>query len=210
MEGLIAADQAATLWIAQHHNMLLDALLMPVAWAGEVAVGWVVAMLLLLAFGGRRERLLTVVFACGLVATELLLMPLFREWWPRPRPYMYLPDVRQMGVRWTSSSFPSAHMHLWVAGALLYGAAYRQWRWPLTLLTLLTAYSRPYAGMHHALDVLFGSAVGAAVGLLELAVAGRLGLGSRPTLAEQGNQPGDSSAVADEERAGGGPPNPQS
>ncbi len=199
MDRILAADESATVWISQHHNVVLDALVMPVAWLGEAAAGWIVAMLLLLVFGGRRERLLTVVFVCGLLATELLLMPVLREWWPRPRPYTYLPDVRQLGVRWESSSFPSAHMHLWMAGTLLYGVAYRRWLWPLIILTLITGYSRPYAGMHHVLDVLVGTVVGAVVGLVELAVAGRLGLVAGPAAAErQASEAGEERSETDD------------
>ncbi|MFO7946498.1 MAG: phosphatase PAP2 family protein [Armatimonadota bacterium] len=143
-------------------------------------MGWIVVMLLLLIFGGRKERIATAYLAGGLVLTELVLMPYAREIWPRPRPYTYIEGIRALGVTWPGTSFPSAHMHLWTQATIVYGLLYRRWLWPLVVLTLLTAYSRPYAGMHHLLDVLGGIAVGVPMGILELWIARRL-LGARDT-----------------------------
>ena len=185
MADLVATDQALTLWINQHHCPVLDAVLMPVAWFGEAGIGWILVAALLLLFGRRRERLLTLVFLVGLAVTEYLLMPLLRDLWPRPRPYMYLEGIRQLGVRWKKFSFPSAHLHLWTQATLLYGVAYRRWLWPLVVLTLLTFYSRPYAGMHHVLDCLAGVGLGGVMGLLELAAASRLGLLRPPERASE-------------------------
>lgn len=176
MDTLLTWDQSATLWINQHHSLVLDAILMPVSWLGEAGAGWVLIMLLLLIFGKRRERLLTLVFLAGLLTTELLLMPLFREYAFRPRPYTYLPGIRQMGIAWKGNSFPSGHAHLWTQATLLYGLAYRRWLWPLIVLTLLTVYSRPYAGAHHVLDVIAGMGLGGVMGLIEVAAATKLGL----------------------------------
>jgi len=180
MDRLVALDQQLTLWVNQHHYPVLDWLVMPVAWLGEAGVGWLVVMLALLIFGGRRERLVTLIYFAGLILTEKLVVPWLRDLWPRPRPYTYLPDVRQLGVRWTSYSFPSAHMHLWMAVAVLYGAMYPRWRGLLIAITVITAYSRPYAGMHHVLDVLAGTALGAVMGALELGVARKLRLTPAP------------------------------
>ena len=184
MEGLIAADQAATLWINQHHNVVLDALVMPVAWFGEGGAGWIIIVLGLLIFGGRRERLVTLVFVGGLVITEYTLVPALRELWPRQRPHMYLEGIRALGIHWEKPSFPSAHTHLWTQATILYGVAYRRWLWPLIALSVITFYSRPYAGMHHILDVLGGIGLGGVMGLLELAVASKLGLLASPVPAD--------------------------
>ena len=184
MEQILLWDRAATLWINQHHHVVLDALLMPVAWFGEAGVGWIVVMLALLIFGGRRERLVTLVFIGGLLLTEYALMPALRELWPRQRPHMYLQGIRALGVPWEKPSFPSAHAHLWTQATIFYGVAYRRWLWPLILLSVITFYSRPYAGMHHVLDVLGGIGLGGVMGLLELAVAGKLGLLTQPALAD--------------------------
>ncbi len=180
IEQILHWDRAATLWINQHHNVVLDWLLMPVAWFGEAGIGWIAVILILLAFGGRKERLVTLVFVVGLITTEYLLMPALRDLWPRPRPYTYIEGIRQLGVPWDKPSFPSAHGHLWAQATILYGLAYRRWLWPLIVLSVLTCYSRPYAGAHHVLDVIGGIGLGGVIGLLELAAAAKLGLVGQP------------------------------
>jgi len=191
VHSFLTWDQLATLWINQHHHPILDALLMPVSWFAEGGVGWIAVMLALLIFGKRRERLLTLVFLGGLLLTEFALMPLFREYAPRPRPYTYMEGIRALGVPWQTTSFPSGHAHLWAQATLLYGLAYRRWLWPLIVLTLLTLYSRPYAGMHHVLDVIAGAGLGGVMGLIEVGVASKVGLMSTAGK-EQTEGPGQS------------------
>ena len=164
MPDWLALDQAATLWINHHHNVGLDAVLFPLSYSAERGGVWLLFAVGLLIWGRRRERLATVAFLAALIFTELALMPLFREFLPRPRPYMYLPDVRQWGLRWSGTSFPSGHTYLWTYATIFYGALWRRWRWPLIALTLLTMYARPYCGMHHVSDVLGGAALGVIVG----------------------------------------------
>jgi membrane-associated phospholipid phosphatase len=179
MDRLIQIDQSMTLWINQHHSVPLDVVVMPVAWLGEMGIGWIILMLIMMIYGRRRERLLTLIFLAGLLITEFLIFPLFRDAWPRTRPYMYLAGVRPMGVRWEKFSFPSAHMHPTMMATILFGAAYRRSLWPLIIFTLITGYSRPYAGMHHVLDVVVGAGIGAVVGVAQVVIARRLGLLSR-------------------------------
>ncbi|MGC9316792.1 MAG: phosphatase PAP2 family protein [Armatimonadota bacterium] len=176
MDGILAADRAATLWINQHHNPVLDLLLSGVSYLGDAGIAWMLVALSLLIFGGRRERLLALIFIGGVVLTEAVAMPLLRELWPRPRPYTYMPGIRILGPVWSGSSFPSAHGHLWGQATLLFAIAYRRLRWPLIVLLVLSLYSRPYLGMHHALDALAGAVLGFAMGGIEVVAAGRLGL----------------------------------
>ncbi|MEA3403129.1 MAG: phosphatase PAP2 family protein [Armatimonadota bacterium] len=176
MDAVLAADRAATLWINQHHHLVLDVLLSGLSYLGDAGIAWMLVALALLIFGRRRERLLAVIFIGGLLLTELVAMPFLRELWPRPRPYIYMPQIRTLGPIWPGSSFPSAHGHLLGQATLLFGVAYRRFRWPLIVLLVLSLYSRPYVGMHHALDALAGAMVGFAMGGVELAVAGKLGL----------------------------------
>jgi len=175
MAGWLALDQAATLWINHHHNVALDVLLVPLSLICEMGVVWLLVAVGMLIFGGRRERLATVAFLGLLVVTDFALMPLIEHLHYVPRPYTYLLDVRQIGVRWTSTSFPSAHVYLWVYAALLYGALYPRLRWWLWVGTALTMYGRPYCGMHHVSDVLAGAMLGLSLGLPVLLLAHRLG-----------------------------------
>lgn len=176
MSAALALDRALTLWINQHHNVVLDALLLTVSYLGDAGIAWILAAVLMLIFGSQRTRLLAVIFMAGLALTELGLMPWLREAWPRPRPFVAMAGIRTLGHRWDMPSFPSAHAHLWGQATLLFGMAYRRWRWPLIVLLVLSLYARPYVGMHYVIDTLAGLILGLSIGGLELLVAGKLGL----------------------------------
>jgi len=183
MSAVLALDRALTLWINQHHNVVLDAVLLTVSYLGDAGIAWIVVALLMLFLGGRRTRLLAVIFMAGLIVTELGIMPWLREAWPRPRPFVAIPGLRVLGPRWDMPSFPSAHAHLWGQAMLLFGAAYPRLRWLLIVLLTLSLYARPYIGMHYVTDTLVGLMLGLCIGGLDLLVARKLGL--LPTSAEE-------------------------
>lgn len=184
MDGILQLDRAATLWINQHHNPVLDVLLVGVSYLGDYGAAWVLAAIAMLVFGSRRTRLLAVIFLGGLLLTEFVLMPAIRELWDRSRPFTYMHEIRTLGPRHPYPSFPSAHAHLWGQAVLLFAVAFRRFRWPLIVLGVLTLYSRPYVGNHHVLDSLAGAIIGVGIGALDLAVARRLGLLRAPPEAE--------------------------
>ncbi len=176
MAGILALDQAVTLWINRHHNAVLDGLFKGVSYLGDAGVAWLLVAVALLIFGRRRERLLALIFIGGLLLTEYVAMPWLRELWDRSRPFTYMAEIRTLGPRWDFPSFPSAHGHLWGQATLLFAVAYPRLRWPLIVLLVLSLYSRPYVGNHHVLDALAGAALGFAIGGMDLAVASKLGL----------------------------------
>lgn len=87
------------------------------------------------------------------------LKPLVAE----KRPYLVLPHVEVLLTRTTGYSFPSGHAV--VAGAVMAGLFVAR-RWVLaviaTVLGLLLAFGRVYAGMHYPGDVAAGLLIGAA------------------------------------------------
>lgn len=176
MDALLAWDQAATLWINQHQNPVLTYLLMPPSMASEGGWAFILLAIGLLVFGPRRAKLVSLVFIGGLLLTEFALMPIFRDLWLRPRPFTYMEAIHTVGHKWDRPSFPSAHAHLWLQATVLFGVVFRSWRWPLILLSALVCYARPYAGVHHVLDVIAGIGLGTAIGLLDIAAASALGL----------------------------------
>lgn len=177
MHRILEIDKHALLWINAHHNPVLDAILLPVAYAGELATIWILVILAMLIFGKSRERKTALLLLVTMIAVDRLLAANLGHLFDRPRPYVALPDViRQMGVRWTSGSFPSGHAHSVCLAAIILGSRYRKLIWPLVIFAVLTLYSRPYFGMHYPLDTLAGALLGIAVGLGVLGVEKLLAL----------------------------------
>jgi undecaprenyl-diphosphatase len=164
-------DRHALIWINSHHSLLLDAILAPVAYAGEAGALWFALSLGLLIFGRREHRITGLVLLVSIILVDRLIAAPLGAAFFRTRPYLALEGVRQLGVRWSGTSFPSGHAHsVWMA-AIILSNQWRRLTVPLVLFGLLTCYSRPYFGMHYPLDVVAGSAIGLSAGLL--VVSGR-------------------------------------
>ena len=175
MQRILEIDKHALFWINGHHNLALDAILLPIAYAGEVAAIWVLVCLGMLIFGKSRERKTAVILLLTMIAVDRLIAANLGHLFDRPRPYMALHGIRALGVHWTSGSFPSGHAHSVCIAAIILGSRYRKLIWPLVAFAVLTCYSRPYFGMHYPLDTLAGAALGTAAGFAVLGVERRLG-----------------------------------
>lgn len=165
MHRILELDKQVLYWINGHHNPVLDAILLPIAYAGEVAAIWILVCLAMLIFGKSRERKTALLLLLTIILVDRLVAANLGHLFDRPRPYMALPDtIRQMGHRWTQGSFPSGHAHSVCIAAIILGSRYRKLIWPLVAFAVLTCYSRPYFGMHYPLDTLAGAALGTAAG----------------------------------------------
>jgi len=161
-------DAHALMWMNSHHSLLLDTILAPVAYAGEAGAIWFALCLGLLTFGRREYKLTGLLLLVSIILVDRLIAAPLGAALFRTRPYVALEGVRQVGVRWSGTSFPSGHAHsVWIA-AIILGNQWRRLLAPLILFGLLTCYSRPYFGMHYPLDVMAGSAIGVSAGFLIL------------------------------------------
>ena len=186
MHGVLDLDKQALLWINSHHNPVLDAILLPVAYAGEVAVIWFLVIAAMLIFGKSRERKTALLLLLTIILVDRLIAANLGHIFDRPRPYVALPDViRQMGHRWDNGSFPSGHAHSVCIAAIILGSRYRRLIWPLVAFAVLTLYSRPYFGMHYPLDTLAGAVIGTAAGFGVLGIESVLALRKGKTNAGQ-------------------------
>ncbi len=166
LSTLLALDTRALLWINSHHAWPLDAILAPVAYAGEMGVLWFAVGLGLIIFGKREHKITGVLLVLSIIVVDrLVAAPLGRAFF-RTRPYLAMEGIRQLGLHWHGTSFPSGHAHsVWIA-TLVLGSQWPKLRLPLVIFALLTCYSRPYFGMHYPLDVVAGSAIGLPAGAL--------------------------------------------
>jgi undecaprenyl-diphosphatase len=162
---LAARDHLALHWINGHHNIVLDSILIPVSFVGEVGAIWILSGLALIIFGRGRARMTGIWLLASLIVADWLVGRELGHLLYRHRPYLEDPSVRQIGIRWAGNSFPSAHAHSVMVAVIVIGSEYRRLLPALIAFAALTLYSRPYLGMHHPLDTLAGAAAGAAVGL---------------------------------------------
>jgi undecaprenyl-diphosphatase len=110
----------------------------------------------------RNRRTSWLVAASTVIATEQLSR-LVKRAVPRPRPRLDgLPPLA--GVT-TPQSFPSSHTATAVAAIYAFDGLLP--RSPLVGWAGLTAFSRPYLGVHYPSDVLGGAALGLLVGRLD-------------------------------------------
>ncbi|MFZ5800643.1 MAG: phosphatase PAP2 family protein [Candidatus Omnitrophota bacterium] len=86
----------------------------------------------------------------------------------RPRPFLVYPDLNVIGTVPPFSSFPSGHVAMTTALAVVLGSKYEDLQWLMWIIVALVAVSRMYMGLHYPIDVVGGAAVGLGVGYLVL------------------------------------------
>jgi undecaprenyl-diphosphatase len=167
MQHLLDWDVSLFHFLNAPRGVGMDALMLGASWAGEYALVWWACGGVALARRRQRDGALVM----SLVAAVILSVLLTNAWkfiWFRQRPYEYLEDVRQLGLMWGNSSFPSGHAVSSFAAATVLGHQKRRWWLWLYPLAALIALSRPYCGMHHPFDVTAGAMMGIGVGRLAL------------------------------------------
>lgn len=133
---------------------------------------WTVLVLLALRFdreGGRRVAL-AVILAVGvhfLISEALLKHLVLAELPMRVRPYLAHPgEIVPIGHPFVDSSFPSSHAASTAAVLTVFAHGYRRALVAAVSFVALMAFSRVHNGMHYPTDVLAGSLLGVAYGVV--------------------------------------------
>jgi undecaprenyl-diphosphatase len=85
--------------------------------------------------------------------------------WDRPRPLLVLHDVRIVEYPLFVNSFPSGHATTAFAVLVALSVYLPRLRYVLIPLAFVCALSRVYIGVHFPLDVVYGGAAGALIGI---------------------------------------------
>jgi undecaprenyl-diphosphatase len=121
---------------------------------------WLMLAAIGLAFTERKPaawRLVLTVF-CTFLVVDVALKAMSG----RPRPYEVLSGIQLLISPPTSSSFPSTHAAMGIAGAIAGTRVFPRAAWILWPLGILGGLSRIYVGAHWPSDVLAGGLMGAA------------------------------------------------
>ena len=129
----------------------------------------------------RRKIPFTAVCTATSLAFACIVCAVLKDAFDRARPDAADPSLVPAIETPANASFPSGHAMTAFATAVVVGALHPRLRWPALGLAALVALSRVYLGVHFALDVLAGAALGTAIGLVVVRAA-RL-LASRPRVA---------------------------
>ncbi len=168
LHELSAVDHAVYQAIASTSTPAIDAPLRHLSDAANHSLIWVAVAGVLAGFGGHRGRRAAVAGLTAVAASSAVVNVGLKQLSERTRP-----DRDSAGVirdRYTrmphSSSFPSGHSASGFAFANAVGREMPTLAVPLRLLAAAVAYSRVHSGVHYPGDVIVGSLVGGAVGLI--------------------------------------------
>jgi undecaprenyl-diphosphatase len=164
-ESLIEADAALRAWLTTHHTPWLDGLMLGMSSVGQAGTIWIIlGGVAVLEQPSRAGRWWQLVLAIGLA--YLLVDHILKPGFARTRPFEALMDVRVVGFRPVTYSFPSGHACSAFAGAWVLTLMWQRLAPVLWALAALIAVSRVYIGVHYPIDILAGALLGMGVGAL--------------------------------------------
>ena len=144
--------------IIQLRRPWLDDVMLLASALGAAGFIWWVTALITMVFPNKRAAawrlILVVAFTYGL--NDFVLKPLF----DRERPFVADSTITVIDAKPATSSFPSGHAAMAVAGALAGSRALAGSAWVWWPLAAIIAVSRVYIGVHWPSDVIAGAAIG--------------------------------------------------
>ena len=132
--------------------------------AGSYGQLWLIIAALLLIFKGTRKAGISVLIAY--LAVYLLGQIVLKQLISRPRPCQIDQTFAMLVARPSSSSFPSTHSAWAFGAATAIFMQHRKLGAAAYAVAALIAFSRMYMFLHFPTDVLFGTALGIALGVL--------------------------------------------
>ncbi len=124
-------------------------------------------ILLLISAGGRKGREFVLISMILILITDQLTSNLLKDVFMRQRPFLLIPNARQL-VLSGNFSFPSSHAANSAGIAFLASKYYPDFKFSYWIAVFLLSFSRIYVGVHYPIDVLAGVFIGILCGLIIL------------------------------------------
>lgn len=172
LEWIQSTDWAVLRWIQENLRCdALDLIFPKLTLLGNAGAIWIAAALALLL--SKKYRKYGICLACALMAGLLICNVGLKNIVARPRP-CWIESVELLISTPKDYSFPSGHTWSAVTGAWVVTAANRKFGFIAIPLAVLLAFSRLYLYVHFPSDILVGALIGAALGILAVALKKRL------------------------------------
>lgn len=165
MTPLLTIDAALRDVLVRWHTPWLDWVMWTLTTIGVGGSVWLCIALLMAVWRPHlRAAAWQIVLAAllTLVLVDVVTKPLVA----RPRPFVTIATARVVGYKTPTYSFPSGHAAVSFAAATVLAHASRRRRGVWFGLAALIAISRVYVGVHYPLDIIAGTALGLAIGVI--------------------------------------------
>jgi undecaprenyl-diphosphatase len=164
MDFLYNIDRTVFLFLNRDvANPVFDAVMPFITNKNNFNIPFVLIILGLLFFGGKKGRIAVLLGLVIVVLSDQLSSAVIKPLVGRIRPCH--PDFLIEGARYLigtkiSFSFPSSHAANMASTATWFSYRYKRYTWIFVIIAVLVGYSRIYVGVHYPSDVLGGAVIG--------------------------------------------------